>query len=281
MIHHRSARFFAIALLPVVVAACASDAHEAATSPGATLESANDTPGSATAASDATATTAVPATTTAPESTVAPTTDAPTTTIKPVRDLDATKILHEGQTYAAGTTALGVDITFTANKAARWATNLPGFFGVSTQASGDDTLLYITDLSVATVFKNPLDDYVAFGRDNNRIFAATEPIPGEYLEYFRALPGVTTGEIVDATMFGRPARSMTFTIGSNEGGHAIPPGPEPLLLTFFSPSGVTYTYLPGDSGTLYSFELAGKPILAEVTTVEGAAEFAEQIEVAA
>lgn len=57
---------------------------------------------------------------------------------------------------------------------------------------------------------------------------------------------------------------MTFPIGSNEGGHAIPPGTEPLLPTFFSPSGITYTYLPGESETLYTLDLAGKPLLAEV-----------------
>ena len=148
--------------------------------------------------------------------------------------------------------------------------NLPGFFGVATQASGDETLFYITDLSTATVFTNPFEDYAAIGRDNVQLFGATQPIPGDYLEYFKALPGVTTGEITNTTFSGLPARSMSFTIGSNEGGHAIPPATEPMLLTFFSPSGITYTYTPGDSGTLYLFELASKPTLAEVTDYPGA-----------
>lgn len=90
---------------------------------------------------------------------------------------------------------------------------------------------------------------------------------------------MTTGEIVDTTFLERPARSMTFTVGSNEGGHAIAPGTEPLLLTFFSPSGITMTYEPGISGTLYSLELDGKPILAEVTDFEGAHEFVQHVAV--
>lgn len=85
------------------------------------------------------------------------------------------------------------EITFTATPSARCATNLPGFFGVGIQASGDESLFYVTDLSTATVFTNPFEDYAAIGRDNMLLFAATEPIPGDYLEYFRKLTGVTTG----------------------------------------------------------------------------------------
>ena len=270
MTRHRSAILVAAMLLSAVLAACGNDANDDASS-----NAAIDTTGITAAASTASA-----ATTTVTASTDAPaTTDASTTTSEAVRELNDKGILTEGRAYTAGTTALGAELTFTATPTARYSTNLPGFFGVANQASGDETLFYVTDLSTATVFTNPFEDYAAIGRDNTRLFAATEPIPGDYLEYFRALPGVTTGEIVDTTLLGQPARSMTFTIGSNEGGHPIPPGTDPLLLTFFAPSGITYTYLPGESGTLYTLDLAGKPLLAEVTNFDGAEEFAQYVKV--
>ena len=38
-------------------------------------------------------------------------------------------------------------------------------------------------------------------------------------------------------------------------------------------------HLPGESGTLYTLDLAGKPLLAEVTNYPGAEEFAQHVEV--
>ncbi len=269
MYHRRSVHLLAAVLLPAMLMACGSSDEQDPTAADTTVTAVVDT----TTVPVATVPDTTAPDTTVPDTTVPDTTVPDTTADGAVREINSKGILTEGRTYTSGTLALGTEFTFTANAEARYATNLPGFFGVSTQASGNETLFYITDLSTATVFKNPFEDYAAIGRDNVQLFGATEPIPGDYLEYFQQLPGVTTGEIVETTVSGLPARSMTFTIGSNEGGHAIPPDTEPLLLTFFSPSGITYTYRPGDSGTLYLFELAGKPTLAEVTSYAGADEF--------
>jgi len=79
--------------------------------------------------------------------------------------------------------AIGTEITFTATDKSRYSNNLPGFFSVQGQASGDETLLSVSDLSTAFVFKNPLDDALAYGGDNAAFLSASDPVPEDLFAY--------------------------------------------------------------------------------------------------
>lgn len=221
------------------------------------------------------ATTAVEASTTASPTTEAPTTTAPA---EP-RTFDPTKILHEGILYTAGDVAIGTEITFTATDKSRYSNNLPGFFSVQSQASGDETLLSLGDLSTAFVFKNPLDDLRSYGGDNAALLAASEPVPEDFFAYFSNLPGVTVGPITDTEFAGFAARSMSYQVGDFDGVSCS--GVELCLLTTFQPSGLSYVYYPGDHGVLYIFEVAGRRILADMTGYDGAAEFIATLKIGA
>jgi len=215
----------------------------------------------------------VAATTAIEASTIASsTTEAPTTTVlAEPRTYDPTKILHEGLLYTAGDVAIGTEITFTATDKTRYSNNLPGFFSVQNQASGDETLLSISDLSTAFVFKNPLDDIFAYGRDNAALLAATDPTPEDFFAYFASLPGVTVGPITETQFAGFTARSMSYEVGDFAG--VACNGPKLCLLTTFQPSGISSYYNPGDSGVLYIFDVAGRSILADVIGGNGGVEF--------
>ncbi len=216
------------------------------------------------------ATTVAEATTVEP-TTAPPTTVAPTTTVLEPRTYDPTKILHEGFFYTAGTVAIGAEIIFTATDRSRYSNNLPGFFSVQGQASGDETLLSLNDLSTMFVFKDPLQDFATLGRDNSALLAASDPVPADFLAYVQGLPGVTAGPVTDAEFAGLPARSMTYEVGDFPGVVCV--GTKPCLWTTFAPAGISVYYNPGDSGTFYVFDVAGRSVLADVQNRDGVAEF--------
>lgn len=224
-------------------------------------------------ADTAAATTAIEASTTASPTTEAPTTTAPA---EP-RTFDPTKILHEGVFYTAGDVAIGTEITFTATDKSRYSNNLPGFFSVQNQASGDEPLMSLSDLSTAFVFKNPLADFLAYGRDKNAMLAASEPAPADFFAYFTNLPGVIVGPITETQFAGFAARSMSYQVGDFDG--VACSGIQLCLLTTFQPSGLSYFYYPGDTGVLYIFEVAGRRILADMTGYDGAEEFIAMLKI--
>lgn len=199
------------------------------------------------------------------------TTELPTTTeLAEPQAYAETDRLREGVFYTAGDVAIGAEIRFTATDKSRYSFNLAQFFSVQTQASGDETLLYLADLSTAFVFKNPLDDLLAYGGDNSALLAASDPIPDDYLAYVANLPGVTVGPVTETQFAGFTARSMTYEVGDFAGVACI--GSKLCLLTLFLPTGSAVFYYPGDNGTLYVFELNGRTVLADVIG-DGAEEF--------
>ena len=271
----------ALVALASLAAACGSDDDEAsatvATAPTTTVPVATTV--AATTPPTAPATTA-PVT---EPPTTAPATTEPATTAPPEPELlDPMKKLRPGVTYRTDTAAIGVPIELVANDGARWAVNLPGYFGVSTQASGDELMVGVTDLATARLFTDPLADLNSMFPDNAKLFAATVEMPDDYLAAFAALPGVTAGPVTASTFAGLPSRSMTYSVADPGGGSACysTKPDQRCLLTLFQASGLSVVYLPGDSGTFHEVELDGRPVLFEVSDRAGAAELAATMTIA-
>ena len=238
--------------LLVATVACGSDSNDSSSSNGAT---------SSVAATD-------PATTDAP----APTTTELVPAAPQLRPLDA------GGTYRLGKGVIGRSMSFTTFVDGTFAYLANGFFGATLDKTGTEVLMSVTDLARARVFTDPVADLDSLNA-TSQLDASTTAAPSDFLAYFATLPSVIVGPIETTEFAGFPARSMSYSVGSFDGGFACFGSDRGacLLSIYVQNSGVVQTYWDGDSGTLYELTIDGRTVLVDVSDREGAAETAASL----
>ena len=147
----------------------------------------------------------------------------------------------------------------------------PGaLISLSLDPAGMQMLMAVFYLEQARTFTDP-DPVVDEGTD---FLAVTEEAGDDYLAHFATLPSFEVGPVQDATVAGRPARSLKYKMtapSGNTAGCGGPPTTTCVAVTYFS-SGRTFVYLSGDSGTLYQVEVDGHQVVVDVSDRPGASD---------
>lgn len=153
-----------------------------------------------------------------------------------------------------------------------------GFLSVMSDPSGSETLMTVTEVDNSLVFNTPT---IAFDQlaDPAYTETVTEPAPTDLLAWLAGRPGVEAGPIVDTTVAGLPARSMTYSIGAFDGATpCVPDDDRACHATLSAPiTGLAQLYFTGDSGTLSELHLGGHRFAVDVADRPLAAEVAESL----
>ena len=92
------------------------------------------------------------------------------------------------------------------------------------------------------------------------------------------MPGITVGPVVETTVDGRPARSMTYEFGPTANGLPCDAtSTAGCLAALWNPNGVIMVYAGGETGTVYELMVDGSRALIDVTTRPGAQDMFESV----
>jgi hypothetical protein len=168
--------------------------------------------------------------------------------------------LQGGVRYKVTDARVPVDVTFKAVDGG-YGISPGALFSHSLDEAGNEPLVssfYLEQARTFTQVDPPVDERTNF-------IAVTEPAKGDYLAYISSNPAFTVGPIQDTTVDGRPARSMHFEMSAAEGSTTTcgRPGITCVAVTYFT-SGITVIYAPGESGTLYQFDVDGHTVVVDV-----------------
>jgi hypothetical protein len=154
-----------------------------------------------------------------------------------------------------------------------------GFLGVYADAAELAQLVSVIQVDNNLAFTTPTIDFAGLA-DAAYGASVTEPAPADLLAWLAARPGVTAGPIVESTIAGQPARSMTYSIGAFDG--ALPCYPDDqraCAATLFAPiTGLGQVYLVGDTGTMFEVRLGGQRFAVDVSDRPRAAEIADSLQ---
>jgi hypothetical protein len=153
-----------------------------------------------------------------------------------------------------------------------------GFLGVNAAPGGEGTLVAVTQVDNGEVFLQPNIDYAQLPNDTYRA-EVIGPAPADILTWLAARPGISAGRIVETTIAGFPARSMTYQVGTFDGALACLPNEARAChaTLWAAPTGLGQVYLVGDSGTMFEVTVANQRFAVDVYDVEHAAEVASSL----
>ena len=262
------------AVVLVALTACGSTKDDAAVSTTAAAE---------TAASETPATPAVTDTTAAePEIIESVTVDTVVTPGDGSAVEEAVVALRDGVPTVKGTTYAIIDpatktgFSLVPSIDGAYPFLAQGYASMTADEAGMEGLVTIVALSGVRTFLQPVVDVVQIPADG--LEALTEPVAADYLAWFSAMPGVTVGPVVETTVDGRPARSMTYQFGPTANGSACDAtSTAGCLAALWNPNGVIMVYAGGETGTLYELVVDGRLALIDVTIRPGAQEMFESV----
>ena len=154
-----------------------------------------------------------------------------------------------------------------------------GFLGVHADAAGTEPLFSVIEVDNTLAFTVPTISFELLA-DQSYMESVTEPAPVDLLAWLATRPGITAGPIVESTVAGQPARSMTYSAGPFDGAQpCVPDEPRACAATIFAPiTGLAQFYFVGDSGTISELRMGGHRLAVDVLDRPRAAEIASSLE---
>ncbi len=168
--------------------------------------------------------------------------------------------LDEGIIYAVDSEfsdAFALEMTAPSDGVATYVE--PGFFAIYNDVDRADVIVEVFDLRSTDIFN---DSVLKLDMEfTDEMFSDA---PDDVLGWFARRPGVAASPVVESTVLGRPARSLTYSIGTVEGAEPCLPDNDGDCLGWFAIGTIIVIWPTGYSGTLYETTVAGVPLLVHV-----------------